>query len=172
MSSLPITPETKVGELLDHYPQLEDLLIQLAPAFKKLRNPVLRRTVARVATLANAAQVGGVPPRELVATLREAAGQKALEHEDGTTDASTQHPWIVDCAVTERVDADALLAQGQSPLEAVNGRLASLPQGSALCVTSSFVPAPLIDVVTARGFACHHRQLNGRIHTLIAHARG
>ncbi|HPA51566.1 MAG TPA: DUF1858 domain-containing protein, partial [Thermoanaerobaculia bacterium] len=74
MSGLPITPETKVGELLEAYPELEETLVAIAPAFSKLKNPVLRRTVARVATLAQAARVGGVEVRTLVGTLRQAAG--------------------------------------------------------------------------------------------------
>ena len=43
-----ITPETKVGELLTHYPELEELLLQFSPAFATLKNPILRRTVAQV----------------------------------------------------------------------------------------------------------------------------
>ena len=47
-----ISPKTKVGELLDVYPELEPVLMSMSPAFEKLRNPVLRKTVARVATFA------------------------------------------------------------------------------------------------------------------------
>ena len=43
-NSLLITPKTRVGELLDTYPQLEPVLVKLAPAFAKLKNPVLSRT--------------------------------------------------------------------------------------------------------------------------------
>ena len=32
-----ITPQTKVGELLETYPELEEVLVALAPPFKKLR---------------------------------------------------------------------------------------------------------------------------------------
>ena len=46
-----ITPKTKVAELLDAYPQLEDILIEIAPQFKKLQNPVLQKTIARVTSL-------------------------------------------------------------------------------------------------------------------------
>jgi len=42
-----ITPQIKVAELLETYPQLEEVLIDLSPTFKKLKNPVLRRTIAR-----------------------------------------------------------------------------------------------------------------------------
>lgn len=51
MNSLIITPKTKVLELIETYPELEDILIEYAPAFKKLKNPLLRKTVAKIATL-------------------------------------------------------------------------------------------------------------------------
>ncbi|MCP4310925.1 MAG: DUF1858 domain-containing protein, partial [Bacteroidetes bacterium] len=37
--NLLITPKTRVGELLDAYPELEQVLMGLSPAFKKLKNP-------------------------------------------------------------------------------------------------------------------------------------
>ena len=57
MSELMITPETRVGALLDAHPELEVTLIGIAPTFKALKNPVLRRTVAKVATLEQAARI-------------------------------------------------------------------------------------------------------------------
>ena len=68
----PITPTTKVAGLLESWPELEPVLVAQAPAFRRLKNPVLRRTVARVATLEQAAGVGGVAVRDLVAALRRA----------------------------------------------------------------------------------------------------
>ena len=49
MAGLIISPKTKVLQLIETYPQLEDVLIEYAPAFKKLKNPVLRKTVAKIA---------------------------------------------------------------------------------------------------------------------------
>jgi len=54
---IPLTPATKVADLLESWPELEEVLIAHAPAFRRLKNPVLRRTVARVATLEQAAGV-------------------------------------------------------------------------------------------------------------------
>jgi hypothetical protein len=62
--TVPLTPETQVGALLEAYPELEARRIELASAFEKLKNPVLRRTVARVATIAQAACVAGPSARD------------------------------------------------------------------------------------------------------------
>jgi hypothetical protein len=48
MENLIISPKTKIYELLEAYPQLEETLIALAPPFKKLKNPVLRKTIAKI----------------------------------------------------------------------------------------------------------------------------
>jgi hypothetical protein len=58
--SLTIGPETTVGALLTAFPELEGVLIDMASAFAKLRNPVVRRTVAKVAKLEQVATIGGV----------------------------------------------------------------------------------------------------------------
>jgi len=86
----PITPDMKVGELIEAYPHLEDVLIETVPAFKKLRNPVLRRTIAKITSLRHAAQVGGVSLGEIIGRLRSAAGQEVQWVEDGEAGAVQQ----------------------------------------------------------------------------------
>jgi len=49
-----------------------DVLIGISPEFKKLRNPVLRKTLGRFATLGHAAQTSGVPFEELSKRITEA----------------------------------------------------------------------------------------------------
>jgi len=55
---------------------LEDILIEIAPAFKKLKNPVLRETIAKIAKLQQAASIGGIQTEELINRLRKAVGQE------------------------------------------------------------------------------------------------
>jgi len=75
----PIGPETRVGELLRRHPELEETLVGLSPEFERLRNPVLRATVARVATLRQVAQVGRLDVGRMIAALRHAAGLEETE---------------------------------------------------------------------------------------------
>ena len=42
-----ITPDTRIGTLLEKFPELEETLIELAPSFDKLKNPFLRKTVGK-----------------------------------------------------------------------------------------------------------------------------
>jgi hypothetical protein len=48
--NIEITPSTKVNDLLDAYPEIEEILIGIAPPFKKLKNKFLRKSVAKANT--------------------------------------------------------------------------------------------------------------------------
>jgi len=55
-----ITSQSKLYDVLAAYPELEAQIVKIAPPFKNLKNPVLRRTVGRIATLEKVAQIGGM----------------------------------------------------------------------------------------------------------------
>lgn len=155
-ASIPITPETKVAQLLEAYPELERVLIDAAPAFSKLRNPVLRRTIARVTTLKRAAEVADIPVRDLVRRLREAAGlvgdpdlspDLALASDD-----DGPAPWVDAARVRWTVDADSLLESGHEPISEVLSRARSLAGDDLGLIRSSFRPAPLIELLQSQQF--------------------
>ncbi len=157
----PITPATRVADLLDSWPELEDTLIGQAPAFRRLKNPVLRRTVARVATLEQAAGVGGLAVRDLVATLRRAAGIGA-EDEGATGGASTQPQappaWLDPSRVEGTLDADRHLDAGEVPLTLANEKARALGPGAILRVDSGFRPVPLVEALAKQGFRVYVRE--------------
>lgn len=66
-----IDKNTKILELIERNPELLDVLVGMAPEFKKLRNPILRRTIGRFATLQHAAETSGVPYEELHRRITE-----------------------------------------------------------------------------------------------------
>jgi hypothetical protein len=170
---IPITPATRVAELLDAWPELEEVLVAQAPAFRRLRNPVLRRTVARVATLEQAAGVGGLAVRDLVATLRVAAGLEAgspavTTRADASVQSDAVPPWLDPSRVVAVLDADALLDAGQVPLGAVNEQAGRLAPGDLLRLESSFRPVPLLDALATQGYGCFVRQApDGRFETFV-----
>jgi len=179
-----ITPATRVAELLESWPELEPVLIAQAPAFRRLRNPVLRRTVARVATLEQAAGVGGVPVRELVAALRRAAGLETAsddtkhlgtgapgeESGPGAATAPEAAPdWVTAGRVVETLDADALLDAGEVPLARVNAGVHALRDGELLRIESGFRPVPLLEALAKQGLRVFLREsAPGRFETLVS----
>ena len=91
-TKLIITPKTKVSEFLEAYPELEENLIEMTPVFKKLKNPILRRTIARVTTLQQAAAVAEIPVETVVNKLRSLTGQDKLEGLSGVKTNSDNAP--------------------------------------------------------------------------------
>jgi TusA-related sulfurtransferase len=155
-----ISPETKVGDLLEAFPDAESALIAIAPKFKALKSPVLRRTVAKVASLEQAARVADMPVNELVRALRAALGQDAGEIDSGGGAAGGADPpaWIEDGAGHE-FDADAMLARGETPVGKVSEVLAGMAVGEVLLIRSTFQVAPLIDAMKAKGHEVFTRKI-------------
>jgi len=150
-----ITPSTKVADLLDRYPELEDVLIGMAPPFKKLRNPLLRRSVAKVASLRQAAAVARLPVGEVVNKLRAAVGQEAIVIEEAALDASyfTSRPdWFVPGTVVVSIDERKSANADEMPLKRVAQEASRLKEGQILELITTFLPAPGIDIMKAKGF--------------------
>jgi len=169
--SIPINPETKVGALLDAYPGIEEVLIGLVPAFVKLKNPILRKTVAKVATLEQAASIGGIGVRDLVRRLRETAGlacPELPEEEVGLSPGGVPD-WVREESVCHSIDADSMLETGVHPIGKVRECAAALRDGEIVRLTSSFRPEPLIETMRRAGFAVYSAETAaGRHATYVA----
>ncbi len=146
-----ITPDLKIGDLLDAWPELEDLLIETIPAFSRLRNPVLRRTVARVTTIHQAARVGGVSLGDLITRLRRAVGQEEDPPPDAGEADGDRPAWLEGIRPKNVLDARAMIEEGGHPLGEVVAAVRELRPGEAYGLVTPFVPAPLIDRVRALG---------------------
>jgi DUF438 domain-containing protein len=92
-SPLTVTPKTTVHTLLDRYPSLLDFLADYHPEFKKLTNPVLRRTMGRMATIDTVARMGNVPLRRLIDDIAA-----EIERQTGT------RPPVADIANAQTID--------------------------------------------------------------------
>ncbi|MDP2888004.1 MAG: DUF1858 domain-containing protein [Bacteroidota bacterium] len=148
-----ITPKTKVGELLDNFPQLEDVLLQISPAFASLKNPILRRTVAKVAALQQAAAIGGVKVEELVNRLRREVGQEPLFGDADSEYLSGEPPqWFDATKVVLRFDACEVIQSGGSPMNQILEQTKTLNEGEIYELITPFVPAPIIDMLKQKGF--------------------
>ncbi len=151
-NTLIITPKTKVLQLIEHYPQLEDILIEYAPAFKKLKNPVLRKTVARVATLQQAASIGNVKVEDLINRLRKEVGQDLLQDSEDVSYNLKRPEWFDEEKIDAELDAGEMLEEGEQPVNQVITDLKKLPTDKIYKLKAPFVPAPIIDKATSLGF--------------------
>lgn len=158
-----LSPATRIGPLLDAHPELEEVLISISPEFARLRNPLLRRTVARVATLEQAARIGGVPVPELVGRLRQALGQASPEAEPVPVGGEEVPPpaWVAGATPAVILVAEEVLGSGRTPVAVVSERLAAAAPGEVVLLRAPFHPAPLIDAIKAKGYEVFARPQGG-----------
>lgn len=147
MTKLIITPKTKIYDLLQAYPELEETLIASAPEFKKLQNPVLRKTITRITNIGQAAVIGRLNVEDLVNRLREKAGQTAIEQiDDAGNKYVTECPlWFRQENVVKTIDIREMLNKGEQPVHEVIAAIKKLNPGQILEIIAPFIPAPLID---------------------------
>ncbi len=157
-----ITAKTRLHDLLSSYPQLEEKIIQAAPAFKNLKNPVLRRTVGRVATVEKVVQIGGLDLTTFINLLRREVGQTELIPDvSATVDlhetvAMGEPDWIKG-VVQFTVDGKELLARGEVPVNKINELLPQVTGEGIILLVTDFEPAPMIDALLKQKRQVFHK---------------
>lgn len=157
-----ITSQTKLFDLLETYPELEAQIMNIAPPFQNLKNPVLRRTVGKLATLEKVAQVGGMDAAKLVNTLRRAVGQEELGMEAASSPVveiprAADDPAWIDGEAQFTVDGADLLRRGEVPLGRVNELLGKLEKGRFLLLLTNFEPTPMLEALQKQNRKIFHK---------------
>ncbi len=154
MEKLIITPKAKIYDLLEAYLELEEILISAVPEFKKLKNPLLRKTITRITTIAQAAAIGGLNTGDLVNKLREIVGQELIhETAEGEVRYNTLRPsWFKEQDIVNSIDVSEMLNRGEQPVHEVLAAIKKLNEKEILEVIAPFLPAPLLDKSIGLGY--------------------
>lgn len=165
-----INAQTKIGELLDAYPQLEDVLIELSPSFAKLKNPVLRKTVGRIASLRQAADIGGLNVGEMISVLRKASGQESSSI-NITSDVKTQDTvteWFDEKNVFLTFNASNIIERGESPMKDILEVANLIDENKIMLLITPFIPVPILELLESKGYKTWSRNYKeDEVHTYI-----
>lgn len=121
---------------------------------RKLKNPILRKSIAEVASLRQAAAVGRIPVSELVNRLRDVVGQVPLEGDgaDSTAEYCYQQPaWFDEGRVVSSID-DRTGDENTMAVTRVAAAAARLGESELLELVTTFIPAPGIDLMRRKGY--------------------
>ncbi len=147
-----ITLATKISDLLNDYDGMKNILIEINPKFKKLNNPILRRTLGRVASVKQAAVVGNMDPKDLVDQLRKAVGQEPIcedceikSIECYFPEKTVEVPRWADKKPKYRYNANEMLENDKNPLGEVRKALHKMEEGEIMVLEADFMPEPLIE---------------------------
>ena len=151
---LEILPSTTVHDLLTAYPKLEDRLIGIAPPFKKLQIPLLRKSIAKVATIRNIASVGNIPLDELINKLREEVGQaKSNETYEDEAYFTSKPTWFSADKVSISILEEETEDKDKMTVVTVLREAKKLKSGEIIELVTTFLPAPGIDSMRSKGYS-------------------
>ena len=180
-----ITAGERVAKVLERDERLVEVFAAASPAFERLRSPAMRRTMARLVSVEQAARMAGVDAVVLVERLNAALAERApraeapataatpinddpdISAEDTTTDDS---PAILDVAAVlaalppERVvDVDVRedLRNGQEPFSRIMAARQTMPEDGVLKLRAIFEPVPLYRVLAKQGLEYWTEKLAG-----------
>lgn len=161
-----ITSQSKLFDVLKAYPSLQAQIINIAPPFQNLKNPVLRRTVGKIATIERVAQIGGMDVSKLVNTLRSAVGQdelavEAVPHLIVAIPRLEDDPEWIAGEPQFMVNGTELLQRGEVPLGRVNQLLQQLDAGGFILLVTNFEPTPIIEAMQKQGRKVFHKSHPG-----------
>jgi len=137
-----------------HFIHYRQTLIRLAPPFRKLKNPILRRTIAKVATIKHIASVGDIPIDELISKLRKEVGQSetADSYEDQVY-FGEQPIWFSPDKIVRSINEADLKDKDKMALSSILKEAKTIETGEIIELVTSFLPAPGIDAMKNKGYS-------------------
>lgn len=151
-----INSETRISLLLKQHPDALETIINLAPKFTKLRNPVLRRLMASRTSIAMACKIGGCSLEEFFARM-ETLGFRADRSQNPETVESHLPSFMkqLDRLVVVELDVRPVMENGEDPFGLITNYIRQLLQSQVLKLINTFEPAPLIELLEKQGFVTH-----------------
>lgn len=151
-----INAQTKIAALLKHHPDALETIISIAPDFKKLRNPILRKLMAGRTSIAMASKIGGCKPEDFFKALAplgfEADSAVTITDELPENKPVPEYLQQLDPQQLVHFDVREMLAQGTDPLKHIQQKVKALQPGEALLIVNNFEPVPLIKLLEKQGF--------------------
>lgn len=162
----PVRASEILQRVLDRDERLIDIIARHSPQLAKLRNSPMRRIMAKVTTVAQAARLCGIPADALVQELNEALGLGSSAHSGNAVAAEATGQFAVRAATANAKPAPAWTRQhareldvrddlrnGREPFSRIMAAIATLEDASVLRLKTTFEPVPLLALLARRGFA-------------------
>jgi uncharacterized protein (DUF2249 family) len=158
-----IRAEDRVARVLEADERLLDVFTSASPHFERLRNPGMRRVMARIITVGQAARIAGIEPDDLLSRLNGALGEAgpaknevSATENDEVSITSEQLPPALAGIGPERIsdlDVREELRRGEEPFSRIMTARQALPDGHVFRLRATFEPVPLYHVLGKQGFA-------------------
>ena len=148
----PIKSDDNVKEVLDRYPDLKTVLVELSHRFKRLQNPVFYNTLAKFTTFKDAAKITGVSLCELLHTINKYLGteRKLTQIMPECIKTSEKVDYEGEPITWEETNERYIM--NQSNQEEILSMLATLKPQQSLVVITTMEPDILVKYAKNLGF--------------------
>ena len=151
----PVTAGERVSDVLARDEALVAVFARHSPNFARLRNRAMRRVMAPLVTVEQAARIAGIPVGALLRDLNAALGVAPTAASPGTAaepPAATSVSRRPGGAAEVELDVRPLLRAGEEPFSRIMAAVAALGTDEVLHLRATFEPVPLLAVMAKRGF--------------------
>lgn len=162
-----IRADDRVEAVLARDPALLEVFVSVSSAFAMLRNPVARKTMARLVTIEQAARVAGIEASVLLERLNAAMAGKAPaaapppSPKAAAAPVEAAPPGLLETPESLLVDLDVRedLRAGREPFRQILQAAIGLQPGQVLRLRAIFEPAPLYAVLGKQGLSHYTERL-------------
>jgi uncharacterized protein (DUF2249 family) len=148
-----ITQHTKISKILKEKPEAIDIIAGINPNFKKLQNPILRRSLATRVSVKDAAKIGKIPVNEFLKALQQSGFEvvftdetKQLENKQDLMPPDFSNREII------TLDVRPIINEGKDPFGYINKVAKQIKPEQILLIINDFEPIPLIEYLIGKNF--------------------
>ncbi len=148
-----VNKDTKISKILKEKPEAIDIIASINSNFKKLQNPILRRSLATRVSVKDAARIGKVSVNDFLKALQD-AGLKVEFVSDSAENDMAQHMMPPDFSDKKVVTLDVrpIINEGKDPFGYINKTAKNIKPEQILLIINDFEPIPLIEYLTDKNF--------------------
>jgi TusA-related sulfurtransferase len=143
-----INADTKISELIKHNASVIDRLVILRPAFKKLKNPILRKVLTPRVSISQACKMGNCTVEEFFLSVRDLGFEP--ENFSDTEKQIHETKFSIEGKNEFYLDIDNYLETSKDPFPIILNAIKEKENNSVICLCSSFDPVPLKQILSEK----------------------
>ncbi len=148
-----VDQHTKISKILKEKPEAINVIANINVNFKKLQNPILRRSLATRVSVKDAAKIGKVKVNDFLKSLEKIGFE--VEYIQAVDEKNLElHIMPPDFSDKEIITLDVrpIIAEGKDPFGYINKAAKQIESNQILLIINDFEPIPLIEYLIDKSF--------------------
>ncbi len=148
-----IDKNTSIKQLLDEkQDEVIEALISINKNFGKLKNPILRKLLAKRVSIEEACKIASCNIADFLKSMEQLGFQidEISNEQENSLSPETSEPRVGERLI--ELDVRPILAADKDPLKQIMIKVNELQDGDCLKIINTFQPLPLINLLGSKGF--------------------